>query len=417
MNEFTFVFVATLLAATATRLWLAHRQVRHVRAHRDAVPPAFAGEISLASHQKAADYSVAKSRLGVFDLLLGIAALLALTLGGGLQWLSVLLARALDSAGLWHGVALIAGAVMLLSVIELPVSVYRTFVIEARFGFNRVTPALFVADLARQTLLGAALGIPLLLLVLWLMAAMGPLWWLYVWLAWMAFNLLVLLIYPGFIAPIFNKFTPLSDDTLAGRIEGLLARCGFRSSGLFVMDGSKRSSHGNAYFSGFGAAKRIVLFDTLLTRLAPSEIEAVLAHELGHFKCRHVWKRIALLFAFSLGLLWVLGQLSTMPWFFQGLGVATPGTAEALLLFFLAMPVFTFFLQPLTSLYSRSHEYEADAYAASHASAAELIKALINLYKDNAATLTPDPLHSAFYDSHPSAASRIERLQQAGSRA
>jgi STE24 endopeptidase len=244
---------------------------------------------------------------------------------------------------------------------------------------------------------------------------MGSLWWLYVWLAWMAFNLLVLMIYPTFIAPLFNRFTPLSDDTLAGRIDALLERCGFKSKGLYVMDGSKRSSHGNAYFSGFGAAKRIVLFDTLLARLAPAEIEAVLAHELGHFKRLHVWKRVALLFAMSLGLLWVLGQLSDKAWFFEGLGIAEPGTAPALLLFFLVMPVFTFLLQPLTSLYSRSHEFEADAYAASHASAAELVKALVKLYQDNAATLTPDPLHSAFYDSHPPAALRIARLQRAAS--
>jgi STE24 endopeptidase len=275
-----------------------------------------------------------------------------------------------------------------------------------------MTPALFAADLARQALLSALLGVPLLVLVLWLMQRMGEQWWLYVWLAWMGFNLLVLTIYPTFIAPLFNKFTPLADAQLAARIERLLARCGFRSQGLYVMDGSRRSSHGNAYFTGFGGAKRIVLFDTLIARLAPAEIEAVLAHELGHYKRHHVWKRVALLFAASLGLLWLLGRLIGEPWFYAGLNVESRGTAVALLLFFLVIPLFTFFLQPLTSLYSRKHEFEADAYAAANADAADLAQALVKLYQDNAATLTPDPLHSAFYDSHPPAATRIARLQQ-----
>jgi len=276
-----------------------------------------------------------------------------------------------------------------------------------------MTPKLFLIDLTKQTLISAALGIPLLTLVLWLMAKMGGLWWIWVWLAWTGFNLLVLLIYPTFIAPLFNKFSPLADRALAERIESLLSRCGFRSSGLYVMDGSKRSSHGNAYFTGFGAAKRIVFFDTLLARLAPAEIEAVLAHELGHFKRHHVWKRVAVLFAASFALLWVLGQLIAEPWFYAGLNVSTQSTATALLLFVLVAPAFTFFLQPLASLHSRKHEFEADAYAASHASAAELVRALVKLYQDNAATLTPDPLHSAFYDSHPPAAIRIARLKTA----
>jgi len=283
--------------------------------------------------------------------------------------------------------------------------------IEARYGFNRMTPSLYVVDLAKQALLAAALGIPLLLLVLWLMQKMGSLWWLYVWFAWMAFNLLVLLLFPTFIAPLFNRFSKLEDPGLAGRIEALLKRCGFRASGLYVMDGSKRSSHGNAYFTGFGAAKRIVFFDTLLSRLAPPEVEAVLAHELGHYRLYHVWKRIALLFALSLGLLWLLGGLLHEPWFYDGLAAGAPGDAMGLLLFVLVLPVFTFFLQPLTSLVSRRHEFEADSYAAAHASAAELVRALVKLYHDNAATLTPDPLHSAFYDSHPPAARRIARLQ------
>jgi STE24 endopeptidase len=409
-NALTWAFLAALAGATGVRLWLALRQIRHVRAHRDRVPDGFSETIPLAAHQKAADYSVARTRVGIADLLFAAAVLLALTLGGVLQAISDAWAELLAPGGLWHGVALVISVTMLLSALELPLTVYRTFVIEARFGFNRTTPALFVADLARQAALSLALGVPLVLLVLWLMQAMGEYWWLYVWIAWMAFNLAILMIYPTFIAPLFNRFTPLADAVLADRIEALLARCGFRSKGLFVMDGSKRSTHGNAYFTGFGAAKRIVFFDTLLSRLAPGEVEAVLAHELGHYRRYHVWKRIALLFAFSLALLWLLGQLIGKTWFYEGLGVTTPSTAAALLLFFLAAPVFGFFLQPLTSLYSRKHEFEADAYAASHASAADLVRALVKLYQDNAATLTPDPLHSAFYDSHPPAASRVARL-------
>jgi STE24 endopeptidase len=412
-NALTWTFLAALLAVTATRLWLSRRQMRHVRAHRGAVPPTFADAIPLSSHQKAADYTVAKSRAGMLELMIATAALLVLTLGGLIDWLHVQWARLFDPAGLWHGVALISSAVVLLAAIDLPLSLYRTFVIEQRYGFNRMTAGLFVVDLAKQALLAAALGIPLLLLVLWLMQRMGSLWWLYVWLAWMAFNLLVLLLFPTFIAPLFNRFTKLEDPGLAERIESLLRRCGFRASGLYVMDGSKRSSHGNAYFTGFGAAKRIVFFDTLLSRLAPPEVEAVLAHELGHYRLHHVWKRVALLFAASLAFLWLLGQLIGEPWFYQGLGVSHPSTAAALLLFMLAMPVFTFFLQPVSSLYSRRHEFEADAYAARHADASDLVRALVKLYQDNAATLTPDPVHSAFYDSHPPAAVRIARLKTA----
>jgi len=410
-NAFTWVFLIALGLATGTRLWLAARQMRHVRAHRGAVPGTFAEAIPLTAHQKAADYTVAKAWLGMIDVLLGAAVLLALTLGGLIDWLYAQWSRVLEPQGLWHGAALFAAVVVLLAVLELPLSLYRTFVIEAKFGFNRMTPKLFLVDLAKQAVLAAALGIPLLVLVLWLMAQMGELWWLYVWIAWMAFNLLVLLIFPTFIAPLFNRFTKLEDPSLAGRIEALLRRCGFRSSGLYVMDGSKRSSHGNAYFTGFGAAKRIVLFDTLLSRLAPPEVEAVLAHELGHYKRHHVWKRVALLFGLSLAFLWGLGQLIDQAWFYDGLGVASRGTAVALLLFVLVMPVFTFFLQPISSLYSRRHEFEADQYAAAHSDAAELVKALVKLYQDNAATLTPDPLHSAFYDSHPPAATRIARLK------
>ena len=412
-NAFTWLFIAALAAATATRLWLTARQSRHVRAHRDAVPQSFSGAIPLSAHQKAADYTVAKSRVAMAEVCLSAVLVLVLTFGGLLQWLSDAWARIAPPFGIVHGVALIVSVVMLLALLELPLTLYRTFVVEARFGFNRMTPKLFVIDLAKQALVSAALGIPLLTLVLWLMQRMGELWWIWVWCAWTGFNLLVLLIYPTFIAPLFNKFSPLADIELAKRIESLLARCGFRSSGLYVMDGSKRSSHGNAYFTGFGAAKRIVFFDTLLTRLAPGEIEAVLAHELGHFKRHHVWKRIAVLFAGSFALLWGLGQVIDLPWFYDGLNVATMSTATALLLFVLVVPVFTFFLQPLMALHSRRHEFEADAYAVSHASAAELEQALVKLYQDNASTLTPDPLHSAFYDSHPPAAVRIARLRTA----
>ena len=415
-HAFAWVFLAALLASTCMRLWLAARQVQHVRAHRNAVPDSFAGAIPLAAHQKAADYTVAKSGVAMADVCLSAVLALALTFGGVLQVLSDAWARiappAFSPYGIAHGVALIASVVVLLSLLELPLGLYRTFVVEARFGFNRMTPKLYLADLAKQALLSALLGIPLLALVLWLMARMGERWWIWVWLAWSGFNLLILLLYPTFIAPLFNKFSPLADRELAARIESLLERCGFRSSGLYVMDGSKRSSHGNAYFTGFGAAKRIVFFDTLLARLAPAEIEAVLAHELGHFKRHHVWKRIAVLFAASFALLWVLGQLIDQPWFYADLNVATMSTANALLLFALVAPPFTFLLQPLFSLHSRRHEFEADAYAAAHASAAELVQALVKLYQDNASTLTPDPLHSAFYDSHPPAAMRIGRLRE-----
>jgi STE24 endopeptidase len=410
-NAFTWLFLVALALATGTRLWLTARQSRHVRAHRDAVPESFAGTIPLAAHQKAADYTIVKTRVTMVDVCVSAALVLALTFGGVIQWLSDAWSTLAEAGSIAHGVALIVSVVLLLSLLELPLTLYRTFVVEARFGFNRMTPRLFAIDLAKQALISAALGVPLLTLVLWLMAKMGGLWWIWVWLAWTAFNLLVLLIYPTFIAPLFNKFSPLADRALAERIESLLARCGFRSSGLYVMDGSKRSSHGNAYFTGFGAAKRIVFFDTLLARLAPGEIEAVLAHELGHFKHHHVWKRVVVLFAASFALLAALGVLIDAPWFYTGLNVSTQSTATALLLFVLAAPVFTFYLQPLSSLHSRKHEFEADAYAASHSSAAELVQALVKLYQDNASTLTPDPWHSAFYDSHPPAATRIAQLR------
>jgi STE24 endopeptidase len=415
MHPFTLVFLIALAVTTATRLWLARRQIRHVLAHRDEVPVEFSASVTLASHQKAADYTAAKTRLGMWETLVSVALLLAFTLGGGLQSLADAWGSVFGTGGYAHGIALVASVVVIGGIVDLPFSLYRVFVVEERFGFNRMTPGLFIADLAKQVALGAALGLPLLFAVLWLMGRMGMYWWLYVWLAWMAFNLVILAIYPTVIAPLFNKFTPLADDSLRGRIEALLERCGFRAKGLFVMDGSRRSSHGNAYFTGLGAAKRIVFFDTLMQRLAPQEIEAVLAHELGHFRHRHVVKRIAIVAVVSLAFLAALGYLIRQDWFFNGLGVRTPSTALALLLFFMALPAFTFLFHPLASIYSRRHEYEADAYAARQASAGDLVHALVKLYQDNAATLTPDPVHSAFYDSHPPAALRIARLQE-GSR-
>ena len=407
---FSFVFILALCATVALRCWLAARQLKHVAAHREAVPAQFAGRITLGSHQKAADYSMTRTRLGFLSLAIEVAVLLAFTLGGGLQLLHDWWATRLD--GLAYGVALIFSVMAISSLVDLPLSLYTQFVVEEKFGFNRMTLKLFFADLAKQTLLGALIGTPVLLAVLWLMAQAGSLWWLYTWVFWCAFNLLILLIYPTWIAPLFNKFTPLADNELKARIENLLTRCGFASSGLFVMDGSKRSNHGNAYFTGLGKSKRIVFFDTLLSRLQGGEIEAVLAHELGHFKHRHVMKRIVLMFSLSLGFLAVLGQLMTADWFYRGLGVSTQNTALALILFFLVVPVFTFLLTPLSSLLSRRHEFEADRYAAEHASASELTNALVKLYEDNAATLTPDPLHSLFYDSHPPAALRIAHLAQ-----
>ena len=408
---FTGIFLAALAAATATRLWLARRQIRHVRAHRDAVPGMFADAIPLPAHQKAADYTVAKARLGIVDTALDALILLALTLGGVLQWLSDLWQRVFAVESIWHGTALILTVVALRGALSLPLSVYRIFVIEERFGFNRMTWKLYLVDMVKGLLVGAALGVPLLLVVLWLMLAAGPLWWLYVWLVLVAYSLFLQMIYPAVVMPLFNKFTPLDDAALKGRIEQLLSRTGFRSRGLYVMDGSKRSSHGNAFFAGFGAAKRIVLFDTLVSRLQPAEVEAVLAHELGHYKLRHIVKGMALGWGFSFVLLFALGMLAGQPWFYQGLGMQTATLPVALVLFMLVVPEFTFFVQPLLSLFSRKNEYQADRYAAANADARELVHALVKLYHDNSATLTPDPLHSAYYDSHPPAAMRIARLR------
>jgi STE24 endopeptidase len=413
MQTFTTLFLAALTLTFLAQIWLATRHIHHVLAHRHRVPDDFSSRITLESHQKAADYTCAKTRLGYISITLDTLLLLALTLGGGLNALADFWSNWFSDP-LIHGIALIVSAALLMSVAGIPVSYYRTFVIEHKFGFNKMNPRMFFLDLIKRAILGGLLGVPLLLGILWLMQKMGPSWWFYAWLAWMGFNLVVLAIFPTWIAPLFNKFTPLEDAPLKARIEQLMRRCGFKSSGLFVMDGSRRSNHGNAYFTGFGKTKRIVFFDTLLSRLDTPEIEAVLAHELGHFKRRHVIKRIVWTFAMSLIFLWGLGYLMQQDWFYEGLGVSLshmPSSAMALLLFFLVMPTFTFLFQPVASLYSRKHEFEADEYAAGNASATDLIRALIKLYQDNAATLTPDPLHSAFYDSHPPAAMRIARLQ------
>ena len=412
-NAFAWVFLAALAAASATRLWLALRQMRHVRAHRDAVPATFAATIPLEAHQKAADYTVAKVKLGMFDAVLDAVVLLALTLGGLVQWLAVQWDRLLPAQPLWHGAALIVSVFVLQSAIGLPLSLYRIFSVEQRFGFNRMTLKLFIIDVLKGIALAAVLGIPLLLAVLWLMGAAGSYWWLWVWAVLVGFSLFMQLIIPTFIMPWFNKFSPLQDPRLVQRVEQLLARCGFRSRGLYVMDGSKRSAHGNAFFAGFGASKRIVLFDTLVERLEPTEVEAVLAHELGHYKLNHIKQRLAVSFASSLAGLFILGLLVAQPWFYEGLGVQMQTLPVALLLFMLVASTFGFFLSPLASVFSRRHEFEADVYATQHARAADLVEALVKLYKDNAATLTPDPLHSAFYDSHPPAATRIARLRTA----
>jgi STE24 endopeptidase len=410
-NTFTWVFLAALLLSTGTRLWLAARQARHVRAHRDAVPESFAGTIPLSAHQKAADYTGAKVRLQMAEFCFDAVVLLLLTLGGFVQWISDQWERVLSTGSIWHGTALFVTVFALIAAIGLPVTLYRIFVVEERFGFNKMTLRLFVADALKGILLATVLGVPLLVTVLWLMMSAGSYWWLYVWAVLMGFSVFMQLIIPTFIMPLFNKFLPLQDPALVQRVERLLERCGFRSHGLFVMDGSKRSSHGNAFFAGIGASKRIVLFDTLVQRLSPQEIEAVLAHELGHYKLNHIRKSLALGFIQTLISLSIIGLLVQQAWFFEGLGAQSKTLPMGLLLFLLASSAFSFFLHPLGTLLSRKHEFEADAYATRHSDPADLVHALVKLYKDNASTLTPDPLHSAFYDSHPPAATRIARLR------
>lgn len=413
---FSVLFVAFLLLTLVLQFWLGSRHIRHILQHRSAVPAEFAEKIPLAAHQKAADYTIAKSKLSMIMLVVNALVLIGFTLFGGLQYLSETLIK-LTGSGMTYQLCLLASFAFISSLIDFPFDYYKQFVLEEKFGFNKMSLDLFFGDMLKSTLLGAAIGLPLIWVMLTLMDKSGPLWWLYAWLVWSGFQLLMLLIFPTWIAPLFNKFTPLSDDALRSRIEDLMSRVGFASKGLFVMDGSKRSAHGNAYFSGFGASKRIVFFDTLLARLAPEEIEAVLAHELGHFKLKHIVKRISVMFIVSLGFLALLGFLKQQIWFFTGLGVnpmlLASNDAMALILFMLTLPVFSFVLSPLTSISSRKHEFEADAFAAKHSSADHLVAALVKLYEDNASTLTPDPLHSAFYDSHPPASLRISRLQQA----
>ncbi len=406
---FSLIFIAAVLLQAATRLWLLRRQRRHVSEHRARVPEAFVGRIDLFAHQRAADYTLVRTRFAMFSTVFGALVLLGWTLGGGLD----LLDRAWQASGLsalLTGTGVLLSMLFISSLIELPLDVYRTFVIEQRFGFNRTTPALFISDLIKNTLLTLAIGTPLVWLVLWLMLHAGTQWWLWVWLVWMGFSLFMIWAYPAFIAPLFNRFKPLDDAALHGRIENLLTRCGFTSRGVFVMDGSRRSSHGNAYFTGFGNNKRIVFFDTLLQALEPVEVEAVLAHELGHFRRRHVLKLMLLMSIGSLLGLALLGWLATQPWFYLGLGVTVPSQHMALLLFLLSAPVFTFFLQPLLAAAQRRHEFEADDFAAEQTDAAILVHALVKLYRDNASTLTPDPLYSAFHDSHPPAPVRVAHL-------
>jgi STE24 endopeptidase len=409
----TLAFAAFLLAGLAVKFWLASRQIRHVARNRPAVPPAFAEKISLAAHQKAADYTVAKSRLGLLEMAYSAAVLLGWTLLGGLHALNQALLAWLGP-GMVQQVALIAAFAAIGGLLELPFSLYQTFVVEHRFGFNKMTWRLWLADAVKGVLLGAAIGLPIAALILWLMGAAGTYWWVWAWAVWMGINVLAMVIYPLFIAPLFNKFEPLADETLKQRITSLMQRCGFTAKGLFVMDGSKRSAHANAYFTGFGAAKRVVFYDTLLSKLSADEVDAVLAHELGHFKHKHITQRLVLIFAFSLVGFGLLGWAAARPWFYTGLGVQPnlqgPNDALALLLFMLAVPVFSFFVSPLAAQFSRKHEFEADAYAAQQTNGHDLVTALLKLYEDNASTLTPDPVFVKFYYSHPPASERLQRL-------
>ena len=411
---FSNLFIGFLVLTLIVRFWLGSRHIRHILAHRAAVPPEFAAKIPLAAHQKAADYTIAKTKFNLLMLVFSTAVLIGFTLLGGLQALSLAVFHA-TGGGMTYQLLLLVAFGVISGALDLPFDYYRQFVLAARFGFNKMTLPLWLTDMVKNAVIGAAIGLPLIWVILVLMEKSGDLWWLYAWIVFSAFQLLMLVLYPTVIAPLFNKFTPLADESLKSRIEQLMGRVGFASQGLFVMDGSKRSAHGNAYFSGFGAAKRIVFFDTLLARLAPEEIEAVLAHELGHFKLKHIVKRIAMMFAISLGFLALLGFLKTQVWFYTGLGVdpmlVASNDAMALILFMLTLPVFTFLLSPLTSIGSRKHEFEADSFAATHTRSQDLVSALVKLYEDNASTLTPDPLHSAFYDSHPPASVRIHRLQ------
>ena len=413
---FTVVFSAALVLGLLTRFYLASRQIRHVAQHSDCVPDAFASTISLDAHNKAASYTITKTRFGLLQMAFGAVVLLCWTLLGGIEALN----QAINQSGLaTYGslvpqLALLAAFAVIGGVLELPFTLYSTFKIEERFGFNKMTFKLWLADLVKGTLVGAVIGLPIVALILWLMGSSGRLWWLWAWAAWMGFNLLILVLYPTVIAPLFNKFKPLDDETLKSRVTALMQRCGFAAKGLFVMDGSKRSAHANAYFTGFGAAKRVVFYDTLLKQLSPGEVDAVLAHELGHFKHKHIIKRIASMFAMSLVGFALLGWLSSQVWFYTGMGVRPNITqandALALLLFMLVVPLFSFFVSPVFAQFSRKHEFEADAYAVSQTGGADLSSALLKLYKDNASTLTPDPVFVKFYYSHPPASERLARM-------
>jgi STE24 endopeptidase len=413
----TVAFATALVASLAVRLWLATRQMRHVAAHRNAVPDPFGATVPLAAHQRAAAYTLAKGRFGLVTMAFGTVVLLGWTLLGGLDALNSVVRDAVTPrmGPMGYQLTLLASFALVSGALDLPFEIYRTFHVEQRHGFNRMTPKLFVIDLAKGLVLAAVLGLPLAALVLWIMSAAGPWWWLAAWVAWTGFQLLMLVLYPTVIAPLFNKFQPLPDPALHTRVQALMRRCGFSAKGLFVMDGSRRSAHANAYFTGLGAAKRVVFFDTLLAKLTPVEVEAVLAHELGHYKHRHVTKRMLLVFGASLAGLALLGWLSGEVWFYTSLGVQpnlmAPNDGLALLLFMLVLPPFAFFLSPLSARYSRRHEFEADAYACAQADAGALASALLKLHEDNAATLTPDPLYVRFYYSHPPAGERLAALK------
>lgn len=415
----TWTWVAVLVAGLVTRLWLTQRQMRHVAAHRAQVPEAFTSTVTLQAHQKAADYTLAKGRLGWWQSAFAAAMLVVWTLLGGMDALNqaVLSWVSPEAYPLMSQVALIVVFSLLSGLLDLPFEAYATFGVEQRFGFNRMTLRMWLADLVKGSVVATVVGVPLIAGVLWLMGQAGTGWWLWAWGAWMAFNLLLLVIYPTVIAPLFNKFEPLKDEALSQRVQALMQRCGFAAKGLFVMDGSRRSAHANAYFTGLGAAKRVVFYDTLLARLTGGEVEAVLAHELGHFKHRHVLKRIVSLFAFSLAGLALLGWLSSHAAFYEGLGVRpnlmSSNDGLALLLFMTVLPQFTYFISPLMAYFSRRHEFEADAYASAQASSHDLASALLKLHEDNAATLTPDPLYVRFYYSHPPASERLAALQGA----
>ena len=414
----TLAFVFFLLASTTVKFWLSTRQMRHVTEHREQVPAAFADSVTANAHRRAADYTVAKGRFGLLTMAFGAATLLGWTLLGGLDALNATFRDALLSTwgGLGYQVALLAAFSLLSGLIELPFEWYSTFRIEQSFGFNRMTLRLWLVDLLKNALVGAIVGLPLAAVILWIMGATGSLWWLWAWGTWVGFNLLLLVIYPTVIAPLFNKFEPLADEALKSRVQALMQRCGFAAKGLFVMDGSRRSAHANAYFTGLGAAKRVVFYDTLLSRLSAGEVEAVLAHELGHFRHRHVPKRMLAIFGLSLAALALLGWLSGQSGFYAGLGVApnlaAPNDALALLLFMLALPPFTFFVAPVAAQLSRRHEFEADAYACKQADGRDLASALLKLHEDNATTLTPDPVYVRFYYSHPPASERLAALLQ-----